>query len=683
MPPDIRTGLMTTAPSAPSGGKATAPPGGDPLAAIFAALLERGGPTVPLPSLALKQPAASDQAAPTTASTTQEKKTKDQAAPTALPSPFWELTPLKLPQLYPLDPHGPLMPGGVMGNRKTMDTVVVPSSPPREKKAPAGELPLRLARADAPVAFPLFVVVPPLLTVALPSGVALPAAVPAAADAAGPAVQKAIASTAPQASVGLNTPLPVRPSQAFSLPAASLPLTPAPAMERAVAGDQPAVDAAPTASAVTVPPGVGTATPAVPGKPPRPNPGGLEVGPLTSPLALSPPSGSPELGRGGLPAAPAAVAPAALELQAATVTVRWSPPSDTLALVAALAARLGAVPRDGVSAGETGPGDAKQSPPSVRTAASLLPSLSAPAVVPPVPDMTAASPPKPGAMAAPVSTPGMDRPVQKSLKPAAQNADNNTRITGIQAQAALPSMPATIKETTLANLGLTVVGKRTETAKTNDAAGPMTPPLVPTQAEASKTAPLTRAERTEMVRQVADGAGGMYVPTRPGQPAQMTLQLHPHDWGRLQVSVQITPAAHPAEAQTVTAHLVAETPQIKAALEGHTQELRHALREAGLHLDRVSVTVQSAAAGTQAGMSGGRQPGADSGGQAPGQAAGQAPGQGAAMSAGAGPHGGRQDGNPHSPPAYAAAYAPPEGDGTQDEIGARPRLTAGQVDTRA
>ncbi len=670
MPPDIRTGPMTTAPSAPSGGKATAPPGGDPLAAIFAALLERGGPTVPLPSLALKQPAASDQAASTTASTTQEKKTKDQAAPTALPSPFWELTPLKLPQLYPLDPHGPLMPGGVMGNRKTMDTVAMPSSPRGEKKAPAGELPLRLARADAPVAFPLFVVVPPLLTVAPPPGVALPAAVPVAVNVISPAAQGTIASTAPQealVSVGLNTPLPVRPGQAFSLPAASLPLA---------------------GSAVTVPPGVGTgaATPTVSRNPPRPNPGGLEVGPLTLPPALSPPSGPPDLGRGGLTAASTAAAPAALEVQAATVRVRWSPSIDTPALAAALAVRLGAVPQDSVTVGKTGPGDAKQATPpvgpSARPAASLSSVLVPLVATPALDSVPVGSTARAGEGNTPAA-PGAAQPVQKGLKPAARNADNNTRITGVQAQAALPSTPATIKETTLADLGLTVAGKRSEAVKTNDAAGPMTPPLMPTQTEAAKTPSLTRAERAEMVRQVADGAGGMRVPTRPGQPAQMTLQLHPHDWGRLQVSVQITPSAHPAEAQTVTAHLVAETPQIKAALEGHTQELRHALREAGLHLDRVSVTVQSAAAGTQAGMSGGRQPGADSGGQAPGQAAGQAPGQGAAMSAGAGPHGGRQDGSPHTPPAYGAASAPPNGNGTQDEIETRPRLKVGQVDTRA
>ena len=76
----------------------------------------------------------------------------------------------------------------------------------------------------------------------------------------------------------------------------------------------------------------------------------------------------------------------------------------------------------------------------------------------------------------------------------------------------------------------------------------------------------------------------------------MTLQLHPKDWGQLQISVKVVPGIHPdaAQAQTVTAHIVAETPQVKAALENGSSDLRHALREAGLHLDRLTVTVQAA-----------------------------------------------------------------------------------------
>ena len=57
----------------------------------------------------------------------------------------------------------------------------------------------------------------------------------------------------------------------------------------------------------------------------------------------------------------------------------------------------------------------------------------------------------------------------------------------------------------------------------------------------------------------------------------------------------------------VIAHVIAEHPAVKAALETGQRELRHALREAGLHLDRLTVTVQSPAAGAETNAGGSRQ----------------------------------------------------------------------------
>jgi len=264
MSPDIRTGPPALPSAAPLGGKAASQPGDGPLAALFAALLERGGPTAPLAPPPVKPAAVKDQTVPlsgekkTEGKKTEGKKTEDQAAPTILPPP-WKLPPLKLPEL---DPHGPSIPGGAVGTRKTMDTVAASASPRKGKETPAGELPLRLVRADAPAAFPLFLLVPPPSGVASP-GVAVPAATsvrPAAAsarpvtvDAAGsaapqpsaapqvvsrvtaalPAAVPSVAQapavlTAPQAAptgVVLNAPLPTGPGQVFSLPPTVLPPT--------------------------------------------------------------------------------------------------------------------------------------------------------------------------------------------------------------------------------------------------------------------------------------------------------------------------------------------------------------------------------------------------------------------------------------------------------------------------
>ena len=89
----------------------------------------------------------------------------------------------------------------------------------------------------------------------------------------------------------------------------------------------------------------------------------------------------------------------------------------------------------------------------------------------------------------------------------------------------------------------------------------------------------------------------------------MTLQLHPKDWGQLNVRVTMTPTtgADGKVSTQVIAHVIAEHPAVKAALETGQTELRHALREAGLHLDRLTVTVQAPAAGSETSAGGSRQ----------------------------------------------------------------------------
>ena len=84
---------------------------------------------------------------------------------------------------------------------------------------------------------------------------------------------------------------------------------------------------------------------------------------------------------------------------------------------------------------------------------------------------------------------------------------------------------------------------------------------------------------------------------------EINLQLHPHDWGQIKLSVRMTPTvgADGTAGTSVIAHVVADNPTVKAALETHTAELRRTLHDAGLKLDRLSVSVQAPDAGSQSG----------------------------------------------------------------------------------
>ncbi len=296
------------------------------------------------------------------------------------------------------------------------------------------------------------------------------------------------------------------------------------------------------------------------------------------------------------------------------------------------------------------------------------------------PDQNSISSPMATVSALPAETP------EKSLKSAASVADNNTRIAPGGAQAAPAKMLPP-------ELTLQVVGKRSERSTASDADNNVTAISVaaaPTKVETAKTdaKPLTPADRAEIIKQVADGVGAMRLPARPGASEQMTLQLHPRDWGQLQVSVKITPGVQTNAAQTVTAHIVAETPQVKAALESNSGDLRSALRASGLHLDRITVTVQSAGASAQAGTASGGSHHEMSGGafsqtspdQKTDTAASPSPGT-PSFSTFTGSHGGRQ--GSQTPPAYSAPYQTPEPEEEGFAAATPRRLTAGQVDTRA
>ncbi len=117
---------------------------------------------------------------------------------------------------------------------------------------------------------------------------------------------------------------------------------------------------------------------------------------------------------------------------------------------------------------------------------------------------------------------------------------------------------------------------------------------------------LTPTDRAAVMQQISDGAQQITQRPAPNGVREINLQLHPHDWGQINLSVRMTPTVGEdgAVGTSVIAHIVADNPAVKAALETHTAELRQTLQDAGMKLDRLSVTVQAPDAGAQSGTAG-------------------------------------------------------------------------------
>ena len=183
-----------------------------------------------------------------------------------------------------------------------------------------------------------------------------------------------------------------------------------------------------------------------------------------------------------------------------------------------------------------------------------------------------------------------------ALKAAAGNADTSTRI--LQGQTATEIVAAKPAATALTlppfEKHAPEHDKATLDTATDDgkSALPLTLPATVTDAAKPGAKPLSVGERAEVIKQAADGVGTMPLPAKPGETEQMSLQLHPKDWGRLEVSVTVVPGTEAGAAKTVSAHIVAETPQVKAALQSGTGALHDALRTSGLHLEHLTVSVK-------------------------------------------------------------------------------------------
>ena len=136
----------------------------------------------------------------------------------------------------------------------------------------------------------------------------------------------------------------------------------------------------------------------------------------------------------------------------------------------------------------------------------------------------------------------------------------------------------------------------------------------PAAAPAALSAP---ADRAALMQQAADSLQALHAQTLGHGRGQMTLQLHPQDWGKLQVSVTMTPSETAGGGTVVTAHVVADSAAVKQALETGGADLRRTLHEAGLHLERLTITVRPGEASSEARGMGGN--GGGEGGRNPSQ----------------------------------------------------------------
>ena len=146
-------------------------------------------------------------------------------------------------------------------------------------------------------------------------------------------------------------------------------------------------------------------------------------------------------------------------------------------------------------------------------------------------------------------------------------------------------------------------GKKTE-ATTDAAASPETTKtgVESPSVQASQPAKsLSQEERVALVRQIADQVSGSSLKTGHNQ---VTVRLHPDDWGSVNVRISVTPASQAGGSAQVTAHLVAESPSVKAALDSNMNELRKALAGAGMHLQDAVVSIQAASSAAQSGSTG-------------------------------------------------------------------------------
>jgi flagellar hook-length control protein FliK len=215
------------------------------------------------------------------------------------------------------------------------------------------------------------------------------------------------------------------------------------------------------------------------------------------------------------------------------------------------------------------------------------------------------------------TTSTLQKPIKAADNQAVTEASNNTSLDSTNVVAATT---ATVLDTLPAKSNNNQTPSKTDAegavtaTSTSSATASATLPVPTLSVNTSPTAapmtasPMPPADRTQMLHQVSEALQTMTVRAVGNGQQQVTVQLHPKDWGQVNVSVTMTPTTQ-ADGSTTTqviAHITADQPAVKAALETHQLDLRQSLKDAGLNLDRMTVTVRPPDGGAQAGLGDGR-----------------------------------------------------------------------------
>jgi flagellar hook-length control protein FliK len=109
------------------------------------------------------------------------------------------------------------------------------------------------------------------------------------------------------------------------------------------------------------------------------------------------------------------------------------------------------------------------------------------------------------------------------------------------------------------------------------------------------------------MQQMADKIDTLRVTAAAGGQQKAQIQLHPKEWGQLNLSVTMTPiiAADGTKTNQISAQVVAQSSSVKAALDQHLPELKRSMEASGLKVESLSVTVQAINTAAQSGSTAG------------------------------------------------------------------------------
>ena len=101
---------------------------------------------------------------------------------------------------------------------------------------------------------------------------------------------------------------------------------------------------------------------------------------------------------------------------------------------------------------------------------------------------------------------------------------------------------------------------------------------------------LSKSDGERAAKQVQSVLSTMQGVVTKSGPAEVSIHLHPHDWGHVTIKVETVTA--PNGTSVLKAHITAETDGIKNALQQHVSELKDALKSSGITVDDVAISVQ-------------------------------------------------------------------------------------------